>query len=51
MEKSMSMLRMLIKLFSRKRKAYVTPPFYPYKQSKLSKLKRKPKITGEWETK
>jgi hypothetical protein len=47
----MSMLRMLIKLFSRPKKGYVTPPFYPYKQSKLSKLKRKPKITGEWETK
>ena len=48
MEKSMSMLRMLIKLFSRKKNGYVTPPFYPYKQSKV---KRKSKLTGEWEIK
>ena len=46
----MSMLRMLIKLLGRKKKAYVTPPVWPYNH-KPSKLKRKPKITGEWETK
>jgi hypothetical protein len=49
MEKNMSMLRMLIKVFSRKRKAYVTPPIWPY-NVKPKKIKtKKVKITGEWE--
>ena len=40
------MLKLLRKLFGRKKKAYVTPPIWPYKQPKLKR-----KIKGEWEIK
>jgi hypothetical protein len=38
------MIRLLRKLFGRRKKSYVTPPIWPYKQSKR-------KMKGSWEIK
>ena len=43
------MIKLLRKLFARKKKPYVTPPIWPY-NVKPKKVKiKKVKITGEWE--
>ena len=43
------MLKLIKKLFGRKKKTYVTPPIWPY-NVKTKKVKtKKVKIAGEWE--
>lgn len=43
------MVKLLRKLFGRKKKTYVTPPIWPY-NVKTKKVKtKKVKITGDWE--